>query len=233
MYRSRWKTRLNLRSWFQSRIGHRSALYGLACFFLAATATASVRVDGLAVLVAKTALTLQDVYFFRSVQRLKSGDTQQITVPETGKALGRSIRQLVFEEMVIREIRSQGYAENQGVEQADKAWKEIRSKHARELKTVVGVYQRSEKAIQEALKRSFLVETFVQKKAETLTPGVTTADVDRYLRQNSGRLQGDSQKVRAAVEGLLRKERMQQGLEEWIRGLRDKYQVVQLVSETP
>jgi hypothetical protein len=206
----------------------------LACFFAIGFSSgllAAVRVDGLAVLIGKTPLTLQDVYFFRSVERLRSGETKNLTGIETGKPLVRSIRQLVFEEMVLREIRSQGYDEKRGAEDAAAALRDIQRRNRRELQTVLRTFERSEKQALDSIQRHLLVDNFVQRKAETLVTPVTEADIDRYLKQNASRLKGEGQKVKSNVALLLRKERMQQGLEEWIRNLRDKYQVVQLVGE--
>ena len=87
-------------------------------------------------------------------------------------------------------------------------------------------FGKSEGAVVDAAMKSMRVERFIQNKIETLTPLVTQAEVERYYGQNKARFgTEDYDKAKPEIVLLLKRERMQKGLEEWVRFLRDKYGV--------
>lgn len=200
-----------------------AALVALSPF--ARAAEKPLLVDGTAASVGKNMVTVQDAYFYRAVQRFRDGEGDPLELEE-GEALRRTVQKLVFEDMVQSEMASFKFdggsrAEAEKIVRARKLKAKPQVWH--ELTTRFG---RGEGAVVDCILRSLQVERFIQKKVETLTPIITQAEVERYYTSNKARFQGsDFESLKPKIILLLKKERMQKGLEEWVRFLRDKYGV--------
>lgn len=186
----------------------------------------TVLLDGTAATVGKQLITVEDAYFYRSVQRLREGETGDLTKREEGDELRRTVQKIIFEEMVFAELKSFQFDGGPRSE----AEKLVRQKKAG-LKAGVwskflAAQGKTEANVIDSVWRSLKVEGFIQKKVETLTPIITQAEVDRYYNSNKARFEGnDYEALKPQIVRLLKKERMQKGLEEWVRFLRDKYGV--------
>ncbi len=188
-----------------------------------------VLVDGTAAIVGKGLLTVQDAYFYRGLQRLREGTGDPLT-REKGEELRKTVQRMALEEMVTSEIKSFKY-DGGGLSDAQRliaSWK-TKDKESR-FRAVLIRFSRSESAAVERLAKSYNVERFLQKKVETLTPIITEAEAERYFTQNQARFANSSfESLKDNITLLLKKERMEKGLEEWVRFLKDKYGLVNLL----
>jgi len=182
-------------------------------------------VNGTGATVGKTLITIEDAYFYRALHRFKDGVGDPLT-PETGEDLRKTLQKMAFEEMVTSEMKSfkfepgrKGEIENE-IRSArqkgkDKTWR-----------LILNHFSKSEREALDRLRKSLGVERFLQRKAETLTPVITQSEIEKYYRQNSGKFGGkELDAVKENITLTLKKERMQKGLEEWIRFLKEKYGV--------
>jgi len=183
-------------------------------------------VNGVAATVGKTLITVGDAYFYRALQRFREGSGDTLRVPE-GEELKRTIRKIIFEEMVLGEMKSLHIEERATGSEISAALKRDGSRaRERQWKALLAHFGKSESAALEVIGRGLTIDKFMQRKIETLTPIITQADVDRYIKQNEARFHGsDPQVLRSNIVLLLKKEHTQRGLEEWLRFLRDKYGV--------
>lgn len=199
---------------------------------LALGVESSMILDGTAARVGDVVVTVQQAYAYRSIKGFLDGEADPLVV-ETGEALRRSVQKFVFEEMVLAEIKSLQF-EAGGLAEAEKALQNqfAKSKQRREIwKRILLRYKLTEAAAQKICARTLQVERFVQKKVETLTPVITQAEVERYYEQNKAKFsQSDIEALRPNILLLLKKEKTQKGLEEWVRGLKNKYRVVNLLA---
>jgi hypothetical protein len=195
-------------------------------FLLVAHAGKPVLVDGTAATVGKVLITVQDAYFFRAVQRFKDNEGTDLFRKEEGDELRRTVQKMIFEQMVYSEMQSFQF-EGGGRGEAEKIVHGRRALVKSSLwQRLLSEFGKNESAVIESIARSLKVEKFIQKKVETLTPIITQAEVDRYYNQNKARFEGgDYEALKPKIVLLLKKERMQKGLEEWVRFLRDKYGV--------
>jgi hypothetical protein len=181
-----------------------------------------ILVDGTAAVVGKSLITVQDAYFYRALQRYREG-TNELFERETGDVLKRTVQKMALEEMVFTEMKSfklQGEVHSEAEEVVrlrkakDKgAWEELLRR-----------YGRSDLSAIERLSKSLSVEHFLERKVETLTPVITEAEAETYFRQNQPRFQGSVfESLKPSIVRILRKERMEKALEDWVHFLRDKY----------
>jgi hypothetical protein len=187
---------------------------------------APILVNGIAATVGKALITVQDAYFYRALQRFRDGEGDPLR-PEQGEELKRTVRKIIFEEMVEEEMKSLKYEEksNQAEIRSQLGTEKSRARQ-RSWEAILQHFGKSETAAVEVLARSQRVDRFIDRKIETLTPIITQADVERYIQQNEARFKGsDVESLKPNIMLLLKKERTQKGLEEWLRFLRDKYGV--------
>ena len=188
-------------------------------------------VDGTAAIVAKVLITVQDAHFFSAVNHFSSGDP----IPakgETGEDLRAIVQKMALEEMIYAEMKSLQVQDGGSSNEASRLI-QAQKNHGREAEwsRCVAQYGRTEKEAIQRLYKSLQVEKFLQKKIETLTPIITDAEVERYFAQNPRRFKGaDLEVLKPSVVLLLKKERMQKGLEEWVRVLKEKYGVTNLLN---
>lgn len=192
----------------------------------------SIILDGTAARVGDVLVTVQQAYAYRAIKGFLEGEADPMVL-EAGEALRRTVQKYVFEEMVLFEIKSLQFDAG-GVADADRALKNqfAKNRARKEIwKRILLRYKLSESAALKICARTLQVERFVQKKVETLTPVITQSEVERYYEQNKNKFkQSDLEALRPNILLLLKKEKTQKGLEEWVRGLKNKYQVVNLLA---
>ena len=200
-------------------------LSAAGCVFAAPTSPGTSLVNGVAATVGKALVTVQDAYFFRSLQRFREG-AGELFRPEDGDDLRRTVRKIIFEEMVQGEMKSLHFEDRATGSEVANALRRDGRLREKQWKALLSHFGKSENAALEIVDRSLTVDKFMARKIETLTPIVTQADVDRYIKQNETRFRGSSpDSLKPNIILLLKKERTQKGLEEWLRFLRDKYGV--------
>lgn len=181
--------------------------------------------NGTAAVVGKTLLTVQDVYLYRSLLRFKEGESPAV-IKETEDQLKKTTQKLIFEEMVYNELKSFQY-EGMPRGDADKLINQNKQKRPNDWKAIQSTYQIGEKELSEKLFRTLQVEKFLQKKVDTLTPVITESEIQAYYRQNESKFKGNNfEELKPSIVVLLKKQKMQKGLEDWIKFLKEKYSVV-------
>ncbi len=181
--------------------------------------------NGTAAVVGKTLLTVQDVYLYRSILRFKEGESPAV-LKETDDLLKKTVQKLIFEEMVFNELKSFQY-EGVSKSDAEKLASQNRAKHPQDWKAIQSTFQISEKELTDRLMRALLVEKFLQKKVDTLTPVITDSEIQAYYKQNESKFKGNNfEELKPSIVVLLKKQKMQKGLEDWIKFLKEKYAVV-------
>lgn len=211
------------------------ALFFLSWFFLLPVALAAGKplvVNGTAAIVGKQLITIQDARFFRSLQRFRDSESELFRWEE-GDELRRTVQKVVLEEMVSAELKSFQFDVSALNGSAEKLIRERRQKSAakdKQWKELLKLFGKSEGGAIDRLQKSLQVEAFIQKKVETLTPIVTEAEAQRYFQQNQSRFLGNTyEQLKPNIILLLKKEGMQKGLEEWVKFLKDKYAVTNLL----
>ena len=178
--------------------------------------------NGTAAVVGKTLLTVQDVYLYRSILRFKEGESPAV-LKETDDLLKKTVQKLIFEEMVFNELKSFQY-EGVSKSDAEKLASQNRAKHPQDWKAIQSTFQISEKELTDRLMRALLVEKFLQKKVDTLTPVITDSEIQAYYKQNESKFKGNNfEELKPSIVVLLKKQKMQKGLEDWIKFLKEKY----------
>lgn len=204
------------------------AYLSIAILLLAPTGVVwAAIVDGTAALVGKNLITVQDAYLYRAIQRFREG-TNHLFEPETGDALRLTVQRIALEEMLSAEMK--GFKlEGGGKPEAQKLIKQQRSKgREREAawKELLKHFSVSETQVVDRLGKIIDAERFLQKRVETLTPIITETEAEQYYRQNPDRFTGEFASLRTEIMQQLRRERMQRGLEEWVRLLKEKYGMI-------
>lgn len=196
----------------------------------------TISIDGTAAVVAKVLITLQDAYFFSGLQHFKEGERVSLK-REEGEELRNVVQKIALEEMVLAEMKSlqldAAASQNEGTRGDAQRLIQMQKDKGREgeWRQLLQRYGRSEGVAVERLARSLAVERFLQRKVETLTPIITDAEVDRYMAQNPKRFRGgDLESLKPGIVLLLKRERMQKGLEEWVKVLKEKYGVTNLLN---
>jgi hypothetical protein len=198
--------------------------------FLSAVALSApkVMIDGTGAAVGKKLITVQDAYFYRALQRFREGAPATNNL-EQGEELKRTIQRMAFEDMVSSEMKSFKFEGGQEATM-ESVLSSSKAKTREALERWRKKYRKSAGDVREQLLKTLNVEKFLQKKVETLTPIITDAEVEKYYKQNQTRFQGtDLESLRGNILVLLKKERMQKGLEEWVRFLKEKYGVTTLI----
>ncbi len=209
-------------------------LLGLAIRFLSACipfATGAVLLSGSAARVGEKVITIRDINYFAAIHRLKEKKWADPFIPLAVEDLKRYTKRALLEEMCFSEIKSlefQGPKRNEAVDLISSQQKKNRKQWSEFLRFYV---RRDDQAV-EILFRSLTVDKFLEKKMETLTPLITEDEITQYLSQNSANHQeSDKATLRQSVARLLRQERMQKGLENWLASLQNKYSAVTLLPQ--
>jgi hypothetical protein len=183
-----------------------------------------VLVDGTAATVGKVLITVQDAYFFYALQSFRERGAPPSQFIE-GDELKNAVQKMVLEEMVYAEMTSLQYEGGTRAE-AENLLQQLKGKEQEgRFKETLARYGKTEAAAVDRLWKSLKVERFIQKKVETLTPIITEGEVERYYKQNQAQFPGEYEAQKPNIVLLLKKQRMQKGLEEWVRFLKQKYGV--------
>lgn len=188
---------------------------------------APVVVAGAAGVVGNDVIVVSEAYFAQAVRTLEK-NTAVSMEPIAKEALKTIVSRLLFESMVIgemkalkidRTLRPTAVASWQRVKQREKSWRQVLTRYAKTENDAI-----------DSIWNFMEVEAFVEKKVETFVPIITDAEVERYYQQNITRLGADSlEKQRAGIRTMLQNVRIEKSFEEWIRFLREKYAVVNLL----
>jgi len=194
-------------------------------FILLSFQSEAALVNGTAAKVGTKLITVQEAYFYHSLSAFKKGEPKPLKVLSK-LDLKKTVQKMIFEELVVAEARNFKFqAVPVGIARKlinrqkgagrEKTWKSLLAR-----------YSKTESAALGRIRKSLLVERFVQRKVETLTPIITALEVERYVRQNQSRFKGKKlEAIRPTIVLLLKKQSVEKGLEEWIRFLKKKYQV--------
>jgi hypothetical protein len=183
--------------------------------------------NGAAAVINKRVVTVQDAYIFRALQRVKAG-LQPPILEEEGEELKRTVQKIVFEDMVLAEMKS--IQKEIDVRNEVTQWlKEMKEKH-RGVEVVKKRYGLSDSDLSERISRTLSADKFVQLKIETVTPVITESEVQKYFKRNEAQFRGRSfENLKPNIIVLLKKQAVQKNLEEWIKSLKDKYEVTLLL----
>jgi hypothetical protein len=183
--------------------------------------------NGAAAVINKRVVTVQDAYIFRALQRVKTG-VQPPILEEEGEELKRTVQKIVFEDMVLAEMKS--IQKEIDVRNEVNQWlKEMKEKR-RGVEVVKKRYGLSDSDLSERISRTLSADKFVQLKIETVTPVITESEVQKYFKRNEAQFRGRSfENLKPNIIVLLKKQAVQKNLEEWIKSLKDKYEVTLLL----
>ncbi len=211
------------------RLAQISSLLPSLFVAMSALAATPTLVDGMAAKVAGQVLTVRDARFYLALSRFRDGKADPLA-PETPAELKSAVQRLSLEEMVYSELRSLKF---EGGSRADaEALLKARKKPPgnKVWDRILKQFGQTDAQAIDKVWKSSQVEKFIQRRVETMTPIVTPAEIDRFLRQR-GR-GGDKKLDEAELERLrpgaaqeLKKDLMRKELEEWIVLLKRKYSV--------
>ena len=201
-------------------------LYIALCLFLASPVGAQhVLVNGTAAKVGDVLITIEDSYFYRALKRFLDGKGDPFDL-EQHEALKKTVQKLIFQEMVYKEIQAFQFEGVKRAEASGELQKQKKTDRRGVWKKILKRYGQNDKAAIDLLLKDMLVEKFVQQRVETLTPVITQAEIEKYYEQNRSRFRGsDFENLKPTIVLLLKKARVEKGLQEWIRYLKDKYGV--------
>jgi hypothetical protein len=183
--------------------------------------------NGAAAVINKRVVTVQDAYIFRALQRVKAG-LQPPILEEEGEELKRTVQKIVFEDMVLAEMKS--IQKEIDVRSEVSQWlKEMKEKR-RGVEVIKKRYGLSDNDLSDRIARTLSADKFVQLKIETVTPVITESEVQKYFKRNEAQFRGRSfENLKPNIIVLLKKQAVQKNLEEWIKSLKDKYEVTLLL----
>lgn len=189
-----------------------------------------ILLDGTAAEVGHTLITIREARFYGALQRFKvtSGDPLPM---ESEEELKKVVQKIIFEEMVYAEAKSFQF---EGVPrlEAERMPRKEGKKTSLVFQEILSRFKKTESQAVDRLWKSLVVEKFIQKKVETLTPIVTDAEMERYYKQNLTRFKGsDYESLKPNIALLLKKQRVEKGLEEWVQILKDRYGVNNYLEE--
>ncbi len=188
-----------------------------------------VLVDGMAAKISGQVITVREARFFLALHRFREGKTDPFA-PEGQGELRGSVQRYLLEEMVYSELKSLKFdGGNRG--DAEKALAARKKPPGRKVwDRLLQTYGKTDAEAVDRVWKSQQVEKFIQRRVETMTPIVTSAEIDRFIRQKAAsadrRLdEKDLEKQRPMAAQELKKDLMRKELEEWIVLLKRKYSV--------
>jgi hypothetical protein len=206
-----------------------------ACLFLCAVAQGArtpsnkTLIDGMAAKISGQILTVREARFFLALQRFRDGKTDPFA-PEGQGELRSSVQRYLLEEMVYSELKSLKF---EGGSRGDAEKSLAQRKKAPASKTwdrLLKTYGKTDAETVDRVWKSQQAEKFIQRRVETMTPIVTSSEIDRYIRQKAASQDKrvddrDLEKQRPQAAQELKKDLMRKELEEWIVLLKRKYSV--------
>jgi hypothetical protein len=195
----------------------------------ARTPTNKVLIDGMAAKISGQIITVREARFFLALQRFREGKTD-VFGPEGQGELRGSVQRYLLEEMVYSELKSLKFDGGMRAA-AEKALAARKSPTGRKVwDRLLKTYGKTDAEAVDRVWKSQQVEKFIQRRVETMTPIVTSAEIDRFIRQKAASAdrrvdEKDLEKQRPQAAQELKKDLMRKELEEWIVLLKRKYSV--------
>lgn len=183
-------------------------------------------VEGTAAKVGKLLIMVQDARFRIALDAFRSGNYGPGKEPDAA-ALKRAVQRMIFEEMVAQEAITFQFPAV-ALADASEAVKGRRTAAGRAAwQKILRSFNKTEAQALEIVRKSLLVARFVDRKVETMTPIITDTEAERYYRQNQANYSGEAfNAVKPTIVLLLRKQKVEKGLEDWIGQLKSKYGVI-------
>ncbi len=206
------------------RVGFLAALVGAQCF-------GANLVNGMAARVGGRTVTVQEVRFFRALDRFRTTKGTDPFAPEGPGELKAAAQKLLLEEMVLSELRSLRFDGGPRTQaEAAVAFKK-KPKEGKLWAEFLKTYGKSDAEAVDRVWKSLQAEKFISRRIETLTPLPTESETDKYLKQRfegQGRALNPEElpQLRAKAVVDLKKELLRKELEEWIVLLKRKYAAV-------
>jgi len=202
-------------------------VFVLACSSGSAQQTRTLLVNGTAAIINKKVVTIQDAFVFRAMQRVKSGQ-EPIILEEEGDNLKKTVQKIVFEEMVLAEMKSLQKGVN--VQNEFSKWFKEGKEQKKGLQIIKQRYGVGDADLAQIVTRTLTADRFVQMKIETVTPVITEDEAQKYFKRNEAQFRGRSyESLKPNIVVLLKKQAVQKSLEEWVRSLKEKYEVTMLL----
>ena len=199
----------------------------VACSSGSAQQTRTLLVNGTAAIINKKVVTIQDAFVFRAMQRVKSGQ-EPIILEEEGDNLKKTVQKIVFEEMVLAEMKSLQKGVN--VQNEFSKWFKEGKEQKKGLQIIKQRYGVGDADLAQIVTRTLTADRFVQMKIETVTPVITEDEAQKYFKRNEAQFRGRSyESLKPNIVVLLKKQAVQKSLEEWVRSLKEKYEVTMLL----
>lgn len=192
-------------------------------------AKSSHLLNALAGRVGKENLTIQDAYIFRALQRFRTGEKPFVFF-EKDQALKRTIEKLMFEKMLLAEVKAVEFKDPDPTKAKEFVRQVEASGKSRELASIANEFDLTEEELTQILQQHFLAEAFLQKKLITLTPVITSSEVDAYLLKHPEKVKKLSGDKRSVVSEVIKQERMNKALQDYIDFLTEKYSATLLFS---
>jgi len=193
-------------------------------------AGAATLLTGSAAKVGEKVVTVRDVSYFAALHRLKEKKWSDPFASLPLEELKRYTKRVMLEEMCIAEIKSLDFLGPKKAEAAELVALQ-KAKGRAAWGEFLKFYGHTEEQAVELLVRSLTVDKFLEQKMETLTPLISEEEITQYLSQTGAKSSGsgENETVRQSVARLLRQEKMQKGLENWLSALQEKYLAVSLL----
>jgi len=183
--------------------------------------------NGAAAVVNKKVVTVQDAFIFRALQRVKAG-AQPIVFEEEGEELKKTVQKLVFEEMVLAEMKL--LSKDSNIPSDAPKWFKESKEQKNGLEVIRKRYGVPESELLQKINRTSSADRFVQLKIETVTPVITEDETQKYFKRNEAQFRGRSyENIKPNIVIMLKKQAVQKSLEEWVKSLKEKYEVAMLM----
>ena len=203
----------------------------LAILLLSVASGKPVLFNGTAAIVSKKVLTISDAYIYRAIVRFRDGEASPIKL-EQGEELTRTVQKVVLQEIVLKEMQSYKFVGT--TRKVVEKWLQEEKEKGREKvwDSLAKTFEKAESEMVDRLWRQWQVEDFIQKKIDTLAPIVTEAEAQKYYKTNEVRFRGTSfETMKPNILTLLKKQETQKGLDEWIKSLKERYVVTNILGE--
>ncbi|MFM8269236.1 MAG: hypothetical protein ACKN9V_03525 [Pseudomonadota bacterium] len=191
--------------------------------------SAPVFVNAVAGKVGEQLITVQEAYFFRGIQRLRTGERPTILL-ETDKNLKSTVQKLMFEHMIAEEAKISEFKDPDPKQTSEQVKKITDQAQSGEWKRLLNTFSVTEAEGLKRITRGILAEKFLKKKIESLTPIVTDAEIEEYIRNYPEKVKRLGDKKQSLIAEALKKDRIDKGLQDYIDFLSEKYSATFLLS---
>lgn len=191
-------------------------------------------VNGMAGKFSGQVVTVREARFFLGLQRFREGKEDPFA-PEASGELRGAVQKVLLEEMVFYELKSLKFDGGPRSEAEKALASRKKTSRAKVWDRLLRAYGKSDAEAVDRVWKSLQVEKFIQRRVETMTPIVTPAEIDRFIRQKASPdkkwEEAELEKLRPGATQELKKELMRKELEEWITLLKRKYSVTNYLEQ--